>query len=127
MSATLTISILLGLAALATSVFGIVTQVRDRGRSVARQEAQIELDETTRIRLAAEAAQIGEDQRIATERWWKEQFDAVRVELVSEQRRVRRLSKWAAEHQVWDTGAWERAVKTDPTYPPPPILDPEDA
>ena|SRR5436190_23894875 len=128
-STTITVSILLGLAALATSVFAMVTQIRDRGRNVRTQqgnidklEGAIKLDETERDRIAAEAAQINADQRIATERWWKEQFDAVKTELVEEQRARRRLSEWAAEHQTWDEMAWQLARKTDPHYPPPPKL-----
>jgi hypothetical protein len=133
MSATLIVSILLGLAAFSTSVFGVITQARDRSRSVRRQEgdidkiqAGIKLDETERERIAAEAAQINADQRIATERWWKEQFDAVKTELVEEQRLRRRLSIWASQHQEWDKRAWTLALEADPTYPPPPTLEPDD-
>lgn len=123
MSSTLIVSLLLGVAALATSVFGVVTQIRDRGRSVRKQEGDIKLDETTRERLAAEAAQINADQRIATERWWKEQFDAVKTELVAEQTARRRLTKWANLHQEWDQSAWKQAIQTDPEFPAPPQLE----
>ena len=39
MTSTLIVSLLLGGAALATSVFGVVTQIRDRGRSIRKQES----------------------------------------------------------------------------------------
>lgn len=127
---TTVLSLLLGSGAFLTAGFGIITQVRDRGRSVRKQETDIEqiqgsikLDETTRQRLAAEAAQINSDERIATEKWWKEQFDAVKSELVTEQGLRRRLSKWASEHQEWDKRAWKLALETDPNYPPPPELE----
>lgn len=130
MASTIGVSILLGLAALATSVFAMVTQIRDRGRNIRKQqgdidklEGAIKLDETERDKIAAEAAQINADQRIATEKWWKEQFDAVKTELVEEQRARRHLSAWATEHQVWDEKAWLLARKTDPHYPPPPKLE----
>lgn len=130
MSATLIASLLLGGGALATSVFALITQIRDRGRSVRKQEGDlkklqtgIELDETTRTRLAAEAAQINSDVAIAQQTWWREQFDAVREELTLEQQRTRRLTKWANEHQEWDKGAWHLAQQADPTYPPPPVLE----
>ena len=130
MNTTLIVSLLLGGAALATSVFGVITQVRDRGRSIRKQEGDIkkiegaiELDETTRTRLAAEAAQINSDVAIAQQTWWKEQFDAVRAELTEEQRARRRLSNWASEHQTWDERAWKLAIQTDPDYPPPPKLE----
>jgi hypothetical protein len=133
MSATLITSLLLGGAAFATSVFGVVTQVRDRGRSVRKQEGDIkrietniELDETTRTRLAAEAAQINSDVAIAQQTWWREQFDAVRGELTVEQQRTRRLTKWANQHQEWDQRAWTLARQSDPEYPPPPLLDMDD-
>lgn len=136
-TATVLVSIALGIAALVTSIFTVVTQIRDRGRSVRKQESdiaslqgKIELDETTRDRLAAEAAQINADQRIATEKWWKEQFDAVKDELVEEQaarrtasKTIAHLTKWATEHQSWDQSAWKQAQKTDPDFPAPPKLE----
>lgn len=132
MNPTLIVSLLLGAAALATSVFGVITQIRDRSRSVRKQEGDIkklegaiELDETTRTRLAAEAAQINSDVAIAQQNWWREQFDAVREELTLEQQRTRRLTKWANQHQEWDQGAWHLAQQMDPGYPPPPMLDHE--
>lgn len=123
MSATLIVSLALGAIAVLTSAYGIYTQVKDRSRSVAKQEGSIALDDTTRTRIAAEAAQINSDERIATERWWKEQFDAVKGELVEEQRLRRRLTKWATEHQEWDQRAWTLALHADPNYPGPPQLD----
>jgi hypothetical protein len=129
MSAGMVSAILLGLAALVTSVWGIYTQSRDRDLSASDKRGKIQLDDTTRTRLAAEAAQINSDERIATERWWKEQFDAVKAELVQEQRlrregdvEVRRLTVWANEHQRWDQNTWELARQVDPACPPPPVL-----
>ena len=141
---TLIASLLLSISGVLAGLFAVYTQMRDRRRSIHRQQSEIdklektiELDETTRQRLSAEAAQIGAEQRIATERWWKEQFDAVKDELVEEQKirrkeqasrraeqaSMRNLSRWADEHQRWDERAWKLAVKTDPDYPPPPKLD----
>src|SRR6478752_5169721 len=109
MNATLTASLLLGAAALTSSVFGLITQARDRGRSVRKQEGdikslegKIELDEVERERIAAEAAQINSDVAIAQQKWWKDSFDAVGPELADEQKLRRRLTKWADKHQEWD-------------------------
>jgi septal ring factor EnvC (AmiA/AmiB activator) len=130
MTATLTASLLLGGAGLLTAIFGTITQARDRRRNIRKQEGDIEklegsirLDETTRTRLAAEAAQINSDVVIAQQNWWREQFDAVKTELVAEQQVRRRLSKWAGEHQEWDKRAWSLALQSDPKYPPPPTLE----
>ncbi len=130
MNATRIVSLLLSGSGLATGVFAVITQVRDRGRSVRKQEGdikqlegKIELDETTRSRLAAEAAQINSDVAIAQQTWWREQFDAVRAELIEEQKLRSRLTRWADKHQEWDTTTWHLALKTDPNCPPPPKLE----
>lgn len=129
MSAGMISAILLGLAAFLTSVWGVYTQARDRDLSATDKRGKIQLDDTTRTRLAAEAAQINSDERIATERWWKEQFDAVKTELVEEQRlrrsgdiEIHRLKTWANEHEDWDRNTWNLALQVDPTCPPPPVL-----
>lgn len=123
MSATAITSLLLGAGGTVTGVYAIFTQLRDRGRSVRKQEGEIGLDEKTRGKIIAEAAQINSDERIATERWWKEQFDAVKGELVEEQRLRRRLTRWAKLHEAWDQQAWTLALETDPMYPAPPTLE----
>lgn len=123
MSAATVTSILLGAGGSLTGIYAVLNQVRDRRRHVVKQEGEIQLNDTTRVRIASEAAQINSDERIATERWWKEQFDAVKDELVEEQTLRRRLTKWAKAHQEWDQQAWTLALKSDPLTPGPPQLE----
>lgn len=126
MSATLIVSLLLGGSALVTGAWSIFTQIRDRGRNIQKQQGDIKIDEKTYERIAAEAAQIGSDQRIATERWWKEQFDAVKAELVTEQNWRREMSKRLRRHQPWDDHMYREAQKAGWDVEPPPKLDPDD-
>ena len=112
-----------GLAGLGSLFYTIYKDVRDRRRVERKAEGEIQLDTVTEQRIAAEAAQINSDVAIAQQTWWRQQFSDVRAELVLEQRRTRSLLKWARQHQIWDEGAWERAVKSDPDYPRPPVLE----
>ena len=92
----------LGAGGAITGAWAVATQWRDRYRRQAKQEGEIRLDDTTRIRIAAEAAQINSDERIATEKWWKEQFDAVKAELVEEQQWRRSMARQLKPHRAWD-------------------------
>lgn len=126
MNSTTIASLVLGSGGLLTGaglIWKIVVELLDRRRSVDKQEGEIKLDTATERRIAAEAAQINSDVAIAQQNWWKEQFDAVRTELVEEQRLRRALSKWASDHQEWDQRAWTLALKADPDCPPPPELE----
>ena len=107
----------------ASFLYTVFKDFRDRKRVERKQEGEIQLDTATEQRIAAEAAQINSDVAIAQQNWWKQQFDAVRTELVEEQKQRRRLEKWAGEHQEWDQRAWTLALQTDPEYPPPPVLE----
>lgn len=123
----------LGGGALLASLPSTINQFRDRGRSVSKQEGEIEkqegevrLTEEERKKVAAEAASINTNDLIKVGELWQEQFNAVREELTTEQRLSRRLKKWADEHQKWDQRAWALALETDPLYPPPPQLEHDD-
>jgi hypothetical protein len=126
MNTTLIASLVLGVGSLSTAFYAVITQVRDRARSVRKQESGIAIDEQTFERIKAEAAQVGSDQRIATERWWKEQFDAVKAELVTEQEWRREMSKRLRRHQPWDDHMYREAAMAGWNIEPPPKLDPED-
>lgn len=126
MNAATIASLVLGSGGLLTGIgliWKILIEILDRRRSINKQEGEIKLDTATERRIAAEAAQINSDVAIAQQSWWKEQFDAVRSELVVEQRIRKALERWAAEHQEWDQRAWIHALTTDPTFPPPPQLE----
>lgn len=120
---TVLVSLILGAGGLATAFYTLLTNIRDRKSTIAKQQSDLRLSKGTYEKIAADAAQINSDQRIETERWWKEQFDAVRVELAEEQKTRRRLTKWAVDHQEWDKRAWTLALLSDPDYPSPPTLD----
>lgn len=111
-------------------LYQIYNGLRDQKIDRTRKETGVALDDTTRTRIAAEAAQINSDVAIAQQNWWKEQFDYVRTELVMEQSRrkesddkVEKLMSWAREHELWDEAAYANALKTDPDYPAPPRLE----
>lgn len=103
--------------------YTVYKDFRDRRRLERKVEGEIQIDDATEKRIVAEAAQINSDVAIAQQNWWKTQFDLVRTELVEEQRLRQKLTKWAAEHQVWDQRAWTSALKSDPDCPPPPHLE----
>lgn len=104
-------------------LYNIYVGIRDRRIDLTKKETGVALDDTTRERIAAEAAQINSDVAIAQQDWWKQQFDAVRTELIEEQKLRRRLTRWADAHQEWDQATWTLALQTDPTCPPPPVLE----
>lgn len=130
MNATTIASLLLGGGGALTGFYAIYTQIRDRGRSVRKQESDLRLDEATERRIITEAAKIGSDERIEAERWWSQQIDDLRADLREEstlardaRREVNRLVAWADSHQEWDRRAWRKAMETDPQFPPPPQLE----
>lgn len=129
MNASTIASLVLGSGGLLTGVgliWKLIVELLDRNRAVDKQEGEIKLDTATERRIAAEAAQINSDVAIAQQNWWKEQFDAVRTELVVVQSRNKALEKWATEHEKWDQRAWTLALKSDPDYPSPPELEHND-
>ena len=121
---TTILSLLLGGGGALTGFYAVLTQVRDRRRNIARQEAAIPIDEQTRIKIASEAAAINADERIKIERWWKEQFDAVKAELTEDQRWRREMVQLLREHQPWDERMYAEAQAHGWTIEPPPKLHP---
>jgi hypothetical protein len=112
-----------GAAGLLSFFYTVYKDVRGRHLQEKKAEGEVKLDSATETRIAAEAAQINSDVAIAQQKWWKDQFDAVRQELTEEQQLRRRLTQWAQSHQIWDRRAWELALHADPEYPPPPELN----
>lgn len=86
-------------------------------------EKKVELDEATRNDLIQQAAHRDEKRDEERARWWQEQIDALRSDLVEEQVARRKLTAWAYQHQPWDARAWHKALESDPEFPPPPTLE----
>jgi len=112
-----------GAAGAGSLIYTVYKDFRDRRFREQKVEGEIQLDTVTEKRIAAEAAQINSDVAIAQQTWWKDQFTALREELVEEQKQSRKVRRWAELHQQWDRRAWELAVESDPSYPPPPSLE----
>lgn len=123
MSTTLIVSLVLALGAAFTTGFNVYDQIRNKRREHAKLTGEIQLSRGQYDELAAKAAQITSQERIETERWWKEQFDAVRDELTIEQRWRRRVTTYIREHTPWDMKAYEELKKAGIDIPPPPILE----
>lgn len=111
-----------GLLSFGYTIYKDVQSRRQRDQKV---EGEIKLDSVTEKRITAEAAQINSDVAIAQQTWWQEQFELLRVELTTEQKARRRITKWAQLHQQWDQKTWELAKRYDPQAPPPPPLEDE--
>ena len=127
MTPTLWVSLVLGLGGLSGTIFTIWTKLKDRDQDNAKRSGEIRLDQASYDEIASKAAQINSQERIETERWWKEQFDAVkednkeiRAELELEVTRRKAVEKRIVIHQHWDHDAVRR-------YPelgdPPPIVE----
>lgn len=130
MTAALIVSIVLGFGGSLTAVITAWFTIRDRRQAREKKTGEIRLDKVSYDEIASRAAKINSDERIEIERWWKEQFDAVklelretRVELEREKNARRKVTKWAKQHQQWDQDAYQLALHTDVNYPPPPLLD----
>lgn len=130
MNATLWVSIVLGSGSLLTSLYAVWTQIRNRKLNDIKKEGEVELDSAAYGEIANRAAKINSEERIETERWWKEQFDAVKVELketkdeLSIERLWRRtVSRYIRRHQPWDDRMVDIARQHNWPIESPPKLD----
>lgn len=125
MTATLWISLVLGLGGALGALFTFWTKVRDRNQDKAKKTGEIRLDQASYDEIASKAAQINSQERIETERWWKEQFDAVkednkeiRTELDTEKKWRQKVTRRLRDHQEWD----HQAANRYPDLGVPPII-----
>lgn len=116
-------AILLGGAALITAGITAWTTVRERRVRDRKQQGEVTLTVEQTKQVAAQAASINNADRIATERWWQEQFNTVRDELVIEQQWRRRMTSYIRRHQPWDEQAQQMLKDCGMPIPPPPKLD----
>ena len=130
MTPTLWISLVLGAGGALGTLFTVWTKFRDRKLEREKQQGDIKLSQASYNEIASRAAQINSQERIETERWWKEQFDAVKQELketredLGEEREWRRkTTSRLRAHQPWDD---KQLMKNPESGPPPPLLDDED-
>lgn len=109
MTPTLWVSIILGIGGTLGAIFTGVSKLLDWKSNKLKKTGEIKLDKASYDEIASRAAKINSDERIETERWWKEQFDAVKIELketreelASEKAWRRKTTKRLREHQPWD-------------------------
>lgn len=126
---------LLGAGALLVSGIGAATTWRGRhahqrleNASASKAEGEAGVSVEDKKKIAAEAAKINSDERIETERWWKEQFDAVKAQLLVEFRWRRKVTEILKAHAAWDrrTIAEMRRHNLHVTDPPPLDVNGED-
>lgn len=108
-------------------LFSLFSKVADRKQDKTQRDGVIQLDKATRERIAAEAAKINDDSRIRTETWWKEQFDAVKIELKAEQDWRRGMTKRLGPHLAWDERVAGKIRELGEEVGEPPSLDPDEA
>lgn len=106
-----------------TTLYTLVTGWRDRAAAKRKDEADTELTAGQLVEVRAEASKVNTEERIETERWWKEQFDAVKDELLVERKWRRRVTKYIKAHQPWDELAQVRLREAAIHLPPPPTLE----
>lgn len=130
MTPTLWISLALGLGGLMSAVMAVATKAGSWRRDKQKQTGEIKLDQASYDEIAVRAAKINSEERILTERWWKEQFDAVKVELqetrdqlASEKKWRRRTTERLRQHLPWDHHVYENCPEVGP---PPPLWDNEE-
>lgn len=119
-------SLLLGGGALVTAGWGIVTSRQAKKERDEKRPLEIQLSEEQRRQVADEANAQQNEKRIATERWWKEQFDAVRRELTVERRWRRAITKTMRAHAPWDLLVEAKFRELNIEIPVPPPLDVDD-
>lgn len=118
-----------GLLSGAAILYSVVEKIRDRKRTVAKQQADLSKQgadtqlTTEQIQLVKqEASQAVSTERRESEKWWSDQIERLREDLHAEQTARRELTEWANLHQIWDRRAWILALEADPDYPPPPVF-----
>lgn len=129
MTPTLWISLILGAGGVTGAVLAVITRIANWGRDREKSEGSIKLDKASYDEIAIRAAKINSEERIQTERWWKEQFDAVKLELQAtrgelniEKKWRRRTTERLRQHLPWDDHVAEKC----PDLPPAPPLWPDD-
>jgi len=102
MNATLIVSFVLGIGGGLSGVYAFANSVRDRVRTVRKQEGDITLTDEQRNKIAAEAAQINATAAIAQQEFWQKQFQSVVTELEKERKWRRRVTRYIRNHEPWD-------------------------
>ena len=129
MTPTLWVSIVLAIGGILGSIFTLVSKIRDWRADKEKKHGEIKLDSASYDEIANRAAKINSEERIETERWWKEQFDAVKIELKETREELSEEKAWRRKttrrlrlHQPWD----DHMAQLHPDIGGPPILLDED-
>lgn len=117
------VALIMGGSGLLSAGWTLYVAIRDRKNLKQKQSGEILLNREQQRHIAAEAAKINSDERIATERWWKEQFDAVKAELVKERQGRARIVRSIRQHQPWDQMVQQKLAELGLHVSHPPALD----
>lgn len=124
MTATLWISLVLGLGGSLGTAFTVYTKIKDRGLEQEKRTGEVKLDKASYDKIAAEAARINSEKQIEQERWWKDQFEAVKVqnkemrdELDEEGKFRRRITRYIRNHEPWDELAEAKLARANELHP----------
>ena len=120
--------------ALLVAFTGVATTAWNIWERKKKSPGEVELTAEERKNVAAQAAKINSEERIETERWWKEQFDAVKEELrqtrekaadeLEIERKWRaRITKYIRRHQPWDIEMERIARENNWPISPAPRID----
>jgi hypothetical protein len=126
MSTTTILSILSAIGVAATAYWTVYTNVRDRRRTVAKQNTGIKIDEATYNEIATRAASINSDDMRKVGEFWQEQFDAVVKQVQSQQAWINSAKRRWAQHEVWDAKLAAQVRAHGGTIEPAPTLDPDE-
>jgi hypothetical protein len=131
MTPTLWISLVLGAGGGIGGILAVVTRIVEWRRNREKAEGEIQLGKASYDEIAVRAAKINSEERIQTERWWKEQFDAVKEQLIETNKQLQAEKKWRRrttqrlrEHLPWDKEQYDNCPQHGP--PPPLLADDED-
>lgn len=125
------VTLILGSGVLGTSIWALVNSIRTRKITDAKQVVGVELDKATTDRIAAEAAKIGAEERIARERWFNDQIAELRSDLSEERHAAQRWRErliafedfFFSKHVPWDRDMMALARQHNWPIDPPPSLD----
>ena len=126
MDTSTVLSILSVLGVGATGGWTLYTNIRDRSRTVRKQETGVKLDEAQYAQIATQAAALNSEDLRKVGEFWQSQFDAVVRQVQEQQAWINKAKRRWALHELWDLKVAKEIRAHGWALYPAPSLDPDE-
>ena len=126
MSTATILSIISVVGVLLTTAWTLFTNMRDRFRTIQKQETGIKLDNATYAQIATQAAALNSEDLRKVGEFWAEQFDKVVKQVQDQQLWINAAKRRWALHEAWDARLAAQVRDFGGHIEPAPSLDPDE-